>query len=411
MDYRQRQDEQVIRQARMQIAYCEARMEEEHKAHSPLGASGAERWMNCAGSVALIKALDLPESDEPDYRREGTALHEAAAHCLDNHLDAWEVVGQVFNETLIDQAMGQAVQVYLDYCAPFMGENWDWAAELRLSSSAHQDMYGTADFSAVQRHGDGRVKVVDLKGGEGILVEAYDNPQLKYYAFMVLERHGEWPDETPVDIAIVQPRIMWTDSPVREWSTTVGEIKAWVAETLVPAMLATEVDSTLDAGEWCRFCPAKLVCPLMTDLFGAAATSDPKRVVNLTNDLLGINYQHVQAVKFYLKALEEETYRRLNLGQEVAGTKLVPKRAIRVFPASAQTLAKERFGEDALNPAELKSPAQLEKVSPAAAAFVKEHAYTPDTGTTVALASDPKPGVVIRSTNEAFATALTALKE
>ncbi|MBO8865195.1 DUF2800 domain-containing protein, partial [Staphylococcus aureus] len=31
--------------------------------HSPLGASSADRWIHCPGSVALIKALDLPRSD------------------------------------------------------------------------------------------------------------------------------------------------------------------------------------------------------------------------------------------------------------------------------------------------------------------------------------------------------------
>src|ERR1700737_4068962 len=42
--------------------------------HSPLGASSAERWMNCSGSVALIAALKTggaPEEAEPDYRTDG----------------------------------------------------------------------------------------------------------------------------------------------------------------------------------------------------------------------------------------------------------------------------------------------------------------------------------------------------
>ena len=62
-------------------------------AHSPLGASGAERWMNCAGSVTLIKQLalreDMEPSDEADWTKEGLAAHDASAFALVEGLDAW----------------------------------------------------------------------------------------------------------------------------------------------------------------------------------------------------------------------------------------------------------------------------------------------------------------------------------
>ena len=72
-------------------------------------------------------------------------------------------------------------------------------------------------------------------------------------------------------------------------------------------------------------------------------------------------------------------------------------------------MAKEKFGTDAMNPASLKSPAELEKISSEAATWVKEHAYTPVTGNTVALESDPRPAVVIKPTTEAFKVGLAAL--
>src|SRR5580765_4761035 len=63
----------------------------ERPAHSPLGASGAERWMNCPGSVSLLKLVSPGvESDEPEYRTHGTAAHQLLAHCLTEKLDAWE---------------------------------------------------------------------------------------------------------------------------------------------------------------------------------------------------------------------------------------------------------------------------------------------------------------------------------
>ena len=90
----------------------------ERPAHSKLGASSAERWMNCPGSTALIDAFAMPESDEPDYRREGIAGHEAAADCLARDIDTWEIVGRTYYNTEITPEMAYAVQQYLDRVRP-----------------------------------------------------------------------------------------------------------------------------------------------------------------------------------------------------------------------------------------------------------------------------------------------------
>ena len=395
-------------------------------AHSPLGASGAERWMKCPGSVSLLKELELDESDAPDYRREGTAMHEAAAYCLENALDTWEIVGQTFYDTVIDPAMADAIQVYLDTVRPSVElANGKHYVEFAISSPVHENFYGTLDFGAILPQ---LLDVTDLKGGAGIIVEPEENPQLKYYAFGLidgLERMGEpLHDDFPVRLRIVQPRAIHADGAVREWETTVGAIKEWVHDTLVPAMLRTEYDDTLDAGDWCRFCPAKLVCPMMNSLFRAAATSNPKFIVNLSDKSIGLSYQHVQAVKFYLKALEEEVFKRLNAGQDVRGTKLVYKRSNRVFrdtvtyaiegkpeTVKVEELFKRLFGDEAFTAPELKTPAAMEKISPQAKELVKEIAYTPQTGLTVALADDPKPGVKVQTTTEAFGAAVAGMAE
>ena len=68
-----------------------------------------------------------------------------------------------------------------------------------------------------------------------------------------------------------------------------------------------------------------------------------------------------------------------------------------------------RFGDEAMTKPELKSPAELEKVGPAAKEFVKEFAYMPVTGQTVALESDSRGEVIIKSTTEVFSGAIAAL--
>ncbi len=367
--------------------------------------------MNCPGSVALLKHLDLGESDEPDYRREGTALHEASAYCLDNGLDAWEVMHETFNNTVIDQSFATPIQVYLDTVRPDLLKADEYFVETSLSSPAHKDMYGSLDFGAVLYDDfvGNFLDVTDLKGGEGIIVEPDDNPQLKYYGFLLIDQHPEWPDTMRVRIRIVQPRAYHQLGVVREWWTTIGEIKAWVRDTLVPAMDATEYDHTLDAGPHCRFCPAKLVCPMLTSLFAAACKANPKDVPNLDDVALGRSYKYTQAVKFYLKAMEEEALKRLNLGRKIDGTKLVLKKANRVWKDGAAALAQARFGAQAMTEPEIKTPAALEKIGKDAGTFAKEHAYQPQTGYTVALEGDPRPAVRVQTSTEAFGGALANL--
>lgn len=363
--------------------------------------------MHCAGSVALISALGIQEeSDEPDYRKNGTAAHAVAAHCLEKSQDTFEYVGETIEGVVVDVPMADAVQVYLDECRPFMDGADKVYIEQRISApEVHPQFFGTTDFAAVRGF---NLIVRDYKHGEGILVDVEDNPQLLYYAYGILRLH---PEVLQVELGIVQPRGFHPDGPVRTWAVSAEYVRSFVMGELRNAMLRTEIDNDLDAGSWCRFCPAKLVCPLMNSLFGAAAQTDPKAVAELSDAGLGRSYQRVEAVKFYLKALEEEVYNRLNHGKAVFGTKLVHKKANRVYkPGAIDTLMME-LGEEAFNPATLKSPAEIDKISPAAKALTREWAYTPDTGLTVALETDRRSAVKVQSTTEAFAGAVAALGE
>lgn len=378
--------------------------------HSPLGASGAERWLNCPGSISLLKALTLPESDEPDYRTEGTAAHELAATCLSTGQDTWEFVDETYNGVKVSPEMADAVQLYLNTVRPDFErtvEGRQCFIEYPISSPRHPLFYGTVDAAVIvagtDYHGQENLIVTDYKHGEGIAVDAEHNPQLMYYAFGFLEEYSE---VDKVTLRIVQPRAFHPDGQIREWHTTAAAIRQWFEEVLLPGMLRTEMEAQFDAGPWCRFCPAKLVCPMLTHLFKAACTANPQTVVNVTDQSLGLSYAKIQGVKFYMKALEDEVFRRLNTGVAVPGTKLVPKKANRIYKTDAQKVFQEKFGDEAMTKVELKSPAEMEKLGPAAKLLVKEYAYTPQTGLTVALDDDKRPAVKVQSTTEAFGAAL-----
>lgn len=378
--------------------------------HSPLGASGAERWMNCPGSVTLLSHLGEDISDEPDYRREGVAGHEAAAHALEQYpgLDAWELVGMGFNATPMTPELCDPLQIYLDYCRSLTGEYY---VEYPISSPVHDNFYGTLDFGCLGE----TLEIVDLKMGQGVMVEIEDNPQLKYYAFGLIdgiERNGRrgFPDDMEVGLTICQPRGFHSDGPIRRWPTTVGAIKAWVHDTLVPAMHATEYDQTLTVGEWCRFCPAKLVCPMLTSLFEAACKANAAHLPDTSDEALGRSFTLAAGVKHYIKALELEAYNRAMRGHAIPGGKLVHKKANRVWKDGAVDMFKERFGDDAWNEPEFKTPAQMEKV-PAAKELVREFAYTPTSGLTFVLETATGSAVQVTAPAERFAGVDTENKD
>lgn len=413
--------------------------------HSPLGASGADRWMRCPGSVALLNHLELPPSEEADYAAEGSAMHEAAAAALTEDLETYELVGRDFHDITITADLADPLQIYLNHCRPLMAASQTYGVEFRISSPVHPLFYGTADFWALAPVPPGiwladfehpermALHVVDLKGGIGITVEVERNPQLSYYAFGVIDtlerqRSYVFDDDMAVVLTICQPRGFHLDGPTRSWVTTVGAIKAWTRDVLVPAMLATAYDNSLDAGSWCRFCPAKLVCPLLTALFRAAATASPDIPPAFSDEQLGLNYRYAEPVKMFVKALEKEALRRLSAGKilpwgDGKQLKVVYQKSNRVWNEGAAELAIHRYGADALDlppaiwdgpgapvallgrmpglTAFVKSPAQLEKV-PAAKDWVKEFSHQPRGNLTVAPPDDPRPAIPIARLSERY---------
>lgn len=378
----------------------------EEPAHSPKGASSAERWMSCSGSAALLKQLSFPETDEPEWTALGTAAHSLASESLLMKVDTWESVGtKIGVDFIVDKNMADAVQIYLDHCRPLM-EGREWLVEKRIGEDPamrpHPDFYGTVDFSA---HDAEWLDVVDYKHGEGIVVEPEDNEQGMYYAYGRLFEWRQIGRRIPpnVRITIVQPRAFHEDGPIRTWETTAERILQWGDNVLLPRMEAAEIENDFNAGSWCRFCPAKLFCPLLVGLFGAAAKADPNAVHHLSDQRLGLEYEQRAAVKFYMTALEAEIFRRNNTGNIVPGTKLVWKKAHRVWRDGAEITIKTRLGQEAYTLPELKSPAEIEKVSGDAKKLVKEWAYSPKTGLTVAPDTDKRQAVKVEKSTDTFA--------
>lgn len=385
--------------------------------HSPLGASGTYRWMACTGSVALMAALSMVDDTdggaEPAYRVEGSAAHEIAGLCLSTGTELWDQADKEFCGVPIARLDLPAIQTYLDLCRRLGATALtyrDWIEHgigEKMVDRPHPYFFGTVDFAAINV---ARLVLVDFKYGAGVIVDAVENPQVMYYAWGIILELPDLPDEFPVYIYICQPRA-YGESPIKEWETTAGFIREWGRDVLIPAMKRAakqlEVDAdggTFSAGEHCRFCPAKLACPLLQGMFSVAAKGNTAFLKDAPAPSLFQEWRQIAAVKKYIKAVEDETMNRLLSGADGGdAVKLVNKKANRVWKPEALEKLTEALGDQVWNEPMMKSPPEVEDLGQSAVLLVKEWAYTPQTGYTVALAESKAPKVKIENAASVYA--------
>ena len=367
-------------------------------AHSPLGASSAERWMNCPGSVALINLLPpaSDHADDPEWRREGTQAHTVASDCLNAEIDAWE-----WDKEPIPENMMTAVQIYLDYVRSRPG--WQFV-ELRMHRPEfHEQMFGTTDAAVLDPD---NLEIIYYKHGVGIVVEVEENPQIMYYAFMVIDELGSaWADDCPITLTICQPRVEWRD-PIRSWQTTVGFIRRWAVSTLKPAMDRVYQDAYLSPGEHCRFCPAKLLCPAFLAVANRGRQITLEQLQAMNEPVLSQLLESVPVLKMAPKVVQGEARARVvNQRKTIPGWKIVNAKGDRVWKDGAPVV--ETFG---YQPPKPKSPAQVED-EPGGKKFVAEWAYAPQTGFDIVPVSDRRKEVIIENAAEKWANLIANLKE
>ncbi|WP_395652566.1 DUF2800 domain-containing protein [Brevundimonas sp.] len=374
--------------------------------HSPLGASGAARWLACPPSYGLIQRTGA-EGSESEHAALGTAAHKLADMCLESGKDAWEYIGQTINGYEVGsdpqtQIEPDAVQVYLDYVRPLAEASEISASELRLGQKwkPHPLYGGTADFVSVRQD---CIEIVDYKHGAGLRVDPFENAQLRYYAigaFKELAQH--LPDDAIVKMTIVQPRFSGFRGP-ETFVETVGELRVWSRDVMVPGMLAAEAFAELgyatpgaypdavdyQTGEHCRFCPAILDCPKQKADFAAMTQGDADKMTDAELDEM---FPKIATVKMYMRAVEGRIQARLMEGVAFKEVKLVKKRAAgRTWKDGVEAELAAALGDDAYNK-DLKSPPQIEKLSKKWKDFVAENAFLPEsTGYNLALASDSAP--------------------
>ena len=225
------------------------------KSHAILSASSSHRWLNCNPSARLEQEF---EDQETEAASEGTAAHALCEHKLRKALKlrSKKPVSQYDCDEMDDYTDGY-VQFVLEQLAQakLTCPDPQVLIEQRLDFSCYvPDGFGTGDCLIIASP---RLHVIDFKYGLGVLVDAYQNPQMMLYALGALRIFDCLYDITEVSMSIYQPR----RENVSTWTISVDELMDWAENTLRPkADLAYKGEGEYSPGSWCQFCKAAVKC-------------------------------------------------------------------------------------------------------------------------------------------------------
>lgn len=305
--------------------------------HSQKSPSGAKRWHNCSGSIAITESLPPEMRSGSGYASKlGTVSHFLLETCLSGQRSPKTFVDRLLqirdaeteqehvvmlkpsaklprkgeergNTFVVDLDMVANVDIAYDYVERRCEELGVSMNNLQLERRTNpvpdrDDTSGTADVTI-----DAWpicLSVVDFKNGR-IVVEHDDNPQL--LAYLAGRAHDEGWDYCEYEITVIQPNGRHSEGKARTATVTKERLLAFVEEHRAAAERVdaaaetfpgwvrmpdkdhaeravlkggeddfgqTWSDVNLKGGEWCDFCDAALVCPAFKEHKQALARAE-----------------------------------------------------------------------------------------------------------------------------------------
>jgi hypothetical protein len=350
-------------------------------AHAKFGFSGAHRWMECFGALALEEGI---KDEGSTYADEGTAAHHVHAAALLEGKNASDYVGRLIHVTAetcewaapgdlgkpgiwtVTDEMAEALQISIDHvrfvlkCA---GDDAVMLVEQRLDLSdvlGEEKQFSTGDVG-IYSPSNRNLWIGDYKHGKGERVSASypddanpdrqrPNHQLAGYGLgwlPLLRMLVEGEVET-VTLCVLQPRIDNIDEftvPVSELLDFQKDARFFVQiiKKLTKDQVLTPGPVTPDAPQGykflapgdktCRWCKAKATCPALAaeisqftaNAFpaideGTAIIHTPTPPSVLTDEVLGNRYAVIDMVVEWTKAVKAEAERRVFEGKTITGS-------------------------------------------------------------------------------------------
>lgn len=235
-------------------------MKHSGRAHSKFSASGAERWFNCSGSVALSEGL--PDKSSV-WSVEGTKAHEVLEDIMKVGM---EFGFEALAKARFDFRKGiplEMVRYGLSAAKFILGlhaktPRSEIMVETRIHLAfIHPEMFGTFDGAVVDHFGT--LHVFDYKYGAGHAVSPKENLQMIFYGIGLAAKY-HW-NFKRVRLWIIQPRIKGYDGPLF-WELGILELKERVRQFEDAVERVETQPNKYVEGSWCHWCKAKSKCPL-----------------------------------------------------------------------------------------------------------------------------------------------------
>lgn len=336
--------------------------------HSVLSPSSAKRWLTCTPSARLEQRFEDTSSDAAD---EGTTAHLLAEIAL-NKLFFGKTIGvSVEEQALLDKYECEEMHDYVaDYVAfvqeqynsiKFRDPNVIIYLESKVDISAYvPEASGTRDVCII---GAGTVKMIDLKYGKGVKVNAIENEQLMLYALGTVEEMSVIYDFDFLEMFIYQPRM----DNISSTRMAVGNLLDWGSAFVIPrAKIAFAGEGEFVPGSHCQFCKVK-TCAARAEYELAAVKDEFADVALLTPAEVVEILKREKGITSWLKGLSEYALDSALKGTEYPGMKLVEGKSNRVVKNEAklvETLVANGVAEDKLyKPKTLNGITELEKVA------------------------------------------------
>lgn len=414
------------------------------KTHARLGPSGWDWWSNCPGAPALAEGIPNKGSY---YAAEGTVAHEIADRVLRGEIaNPGELLHQTFQidgfDIVVDDEMIVAVADYVSTVMSMQGDGILLPEQsLPIGHlTGEPGAEGTSDAIII----DGNVlKVIDLKYGKGVRVQAEGNGQARMYALGALEKFSAVYEIDTVETHIIMPRL---EDGHTSATYSIGELEEFRDEVELAAGRVQLADfeepsdgpnpdgKELYPEQWasmhlnpgekqCKFCRAKGICPALkaevsqslalvsdctaedfADLSIAKQAATVAITPEVSGEKLAAFLRAVPLMEEAIKGVRAEVERRLFAGVEVPGFYLGEgKKGNRAWSNGAEgdveaTLKRKRLKVADIFEKKLVSPAKAEKLlkkeNPKAWEAVQEYITQPDGKPSVCREGDKNPPYV-----------------
>ena len=388
--------------------------------HALLSASSSHKWLHCPPSARL-------EAEKPDqtseYAREGSLAHSICELKLQKTFIEKGMTTRQFNtrmnklkkDPLYKPEMENNTEEYLDHIKQIAYSFQTppmVVAEKRVDYSKWApEGFGTSDCILI---GGAELHVVDYKNGKGVMVSAYDNPQMKLYALGAYDAYGFLFPIHKVVLHIVQPNL----NNISSFELSLEELLAWGEKIKPIAQLAYEGKGDFCQGEWCDkcFCKLNATCrkrmednmEVMKDAT-EEDTGKPKLPAEISTEEIGAILKRAMFLENWVKKLKKFALDALVAGKEIPGWKIIEGRSNRVIKdkdAAVKAILDAEYEEAVIyKPREMVALGELEKLlgKKDFEKYVGPYVEKPQGAPTLVPEDDRRPAMKIRpSAEEAF---------